>query len=99
VAAGLAVALADELEEPDADSEVKAGVLEAADVAVASAAEPEIEAVDVAELDSVPVAVVVSLMTRNQFAATGWPRPAASAKPDILKGYLALTSAGGLNEA
>jgi hypothetical protein len=71
VAAGLALALADELEEPDADSEVKAGVLEAADVAVASAAEPEVEAVDVAEVDSVPVAVVVSLMTRNQFAATG----------------------------
>jgi hypothetical protein len=71
VAAGLALAPADELEVPDTDAEVKAGVLEAADVAVASAAEPEVEAVDVAEVDSVPVAVAVSLMTRNQFAATG----------------------------
>jgi hypothetical protein len=36
--------------------------------------------------------------TLNQFAATGWPRPAASANPAMSKGNLADVSAGGLKD-
>jgi hypothetical protein len=95
----------DELDVAAAPEEVvpDAGVPEP--VAVAPAGDTdEPEAVAVAEAEAVsvdddPVASVVALITRNQFAAMGWPSPALSAKPDILNGYLAFTSAGGLKFA
>ena len=97
LAAELALALALELAEDEAvDPEDALVVLTAEPVF----AEPEPVAVEEAVfVEALLVSLEVRFWTRNQLAASGCPNPAASAKPDMLNGYLAFTSAGGLKDA